>query len=89
MSLTVEMISAPAINLVKTVGTTAGVCAPDAAITVTEGTTVYYCYTVTNTGNVTFTSHDLSDDQLGTLLTGFAYTLEPGASTSCASPRGR
>ena len=85
VSLTVETPQVPSITLVKTVGTTVGVCSPDTAITVAAGTTVYYCYTVTNTGSVTFTTHDLSDDQLGTLLTGFAYSLAPGASTNFIS----
>ena len=46
------------------------------------GTTVYYCYTVTNTGTVTFTTHDLADDQLGTIFTGLAYSLIPGSSVN-------
>ena len=70
----------PAISLNKTVGTTPGVCATTSTITVAAGTTVYYCYEVTNIGDVTFTTHDLVDDQLGGLLTGFGYTLNPGAS---------
>jgi len=36
---------------------------------------------VTNTGDVTFTTHDLVDDQLGGLLTGFGYTLNPEPAT--------
>ncbi len=70
----------PAIQLDKTVGTDPGKCAPDDAIVVLAGTEVTYCYTVTNSGNVTFTSHDLEDDQLGVLLDDFAYQLAPGAS---------
>ena len=81
MTLTVET-PAPSISLVKTVGTTVGVCSPDTAITVAAGTTVYYCYTVTNTGSVTFTTHDLSDDVLGTIFTGLNYTLTPGSSVN-------
>ncbi|MEP0775099.1 MAG: isopeptide-forming domain-containing fimbrial protein [Acidobacteriota bacterium] len=70
----------PAISLVKTVGTAAGVCAPTSAISVAPGTTVYYCYTVTNTGTVTLPLHDLSDDQLGTIFSGLNYVLTPGSS---------
>lgn len=70
----------PAISLVKTVGTTSGVCAPTSAISVAPGTTVYYCYTVTNTGTVTLNLHELSDNQLGMLFTGLNYVLTPGSS---------
>jgi hypothetical protein len=43
---------------------------------------VYYCYTVTNTGNVAFGLHTLTDDVLGTIFTGLAYNLAPGASVN-------
>ncbi|MCA9874292.1 MAG: hypothetical protein KC441_11575, partial [Anaerolineales bacterium] len=69
-----------AVSLSKTVGTDAGVCATTTEIAVTEGTAVYYCYTIVNTGSVSLPYHDLVDDQLGTILTGFAYNLAPGAS---------
>ena len=71
----------PAINLVKTVGTDPSACATTNQITLpVGGGTAVYCYEVTNTGNVTFTLHDLVDDQLGAILTSFPYTLAPGAS---------
>jgi hypothetical protein len=70
------------IEIVKTVGTDPAVCAADSNITVPAGTEVYYCYTVTNTGDATLNLHDLVDDQLGTLFTGFAYALTPGSSVS-------
>ena len=72
----------PSISLRKTVGTTPGVCAATSNISVAPGTTVYYCYTVTNNGTVTLETHDLSDDQLGTIFTGFSYSLTPGNSVS-------
>lgn len=68
------------IDLVKTVGTDPAVCANGNAITVDYGTDVTYCYTVENTGTVTMTLHTLEDDQLGTILSDFAYNLAPGAS---------
>jgi hypothetical protein len=72
---------APALVLVKTVGTDPSVCATTNQVTFPPGGgTAVYCYEVTNTGNVTFTVHDLVDDQLGALLTSFPYTLAPGAS---------
>ena len=76
----------PSISLAKTVGTDPGVCATTSNITVPEGTTVYYCYEVTNTGDVTFNLHDLVDDQLGTIFTGFAYALTPGAASAPLTP---
>ncbi len=72
----------PSISLVKTVGTTAGVCANTSNITVPQGTTVYYCYTVTNTGDTAFGLHTLTDDVLGTIFSGLAYNLAPGASVN-------
>ena len=50
------------------------------AVAVAPGTDVYYCYEVTNTGTITLGLHDLADDQLGTILSGFPFTLTPGAS---------
>lgn len=82
ITLTVSQPYTPSISLVKTVGTTPGVCAPTSNITVAPGTTVYYCYTVTNTGNVTLDLHTLVDDQLGTIFSGFNYSLAPGASVN-------
>ncbi len=70
----------PAITMVKTVGTVDGVCATTDTIVVPPGTDVYYCYTVTNTGNTALGLHDLVDDQLGTILDDLAYDLQPGAS---------
>ncbi|HSH03445.1 MAG TPA: M36 family metallopeptidase [Anaerolineae bacterium] len=67
------------ISLEKTVSTD-GSCGTTNTLTVNTGTPVYYCYTVTNTGSVSLTVHDLMDDQLGTLLTGAAVTLDPAAS---------
>ena len=71
-----------AITLSKTVGTTPGVCAATSSLSVDTGTTVYYCYTVTNTGSTTLTTHDLVDDQLGAIFTGHSHSLAPGASIS-------
>jgi hypothetical protein len=43
-------------------------------------TTVVYCYTITNTGSETLTTHTLVDDQLGILLDGALFDVAPGAS---------
>jgi hypothetical protein len=76
----------PSIDLVKTVGTVPAVCAPTNNITVSTGTTVYYCYEVTNTGTVTFEFHTLEDDVLGTIFTNVPVTLAPGASYQHIEP---
>lgn len=80
LTTTAVFVPAPSITLIKTVGVGAGTCATTTTITVTVGTIVYYCYEVTNTGNITLSLHDLDDDQLGSLLSGLAYDLAPGAS---------
>jgi len=74
------LVVEPAIELAKTVGTDSSVCATTDEITVDEGTTVYYCYTVTNTGDVMLDIHNLEDDILGPILIDFPYDLMPGAS---------
>ncbi|MCB1039647.1 MAG: DUF4214 domain-containing protein [Acidimicrobiales bacterium] len=72
----------PFISMVKTVGTDPMACADTTGITITAATTrVIYCYTVTNTGTVPFTSHDLTDDKLGVLLDDYAFDLQPGGTT--------
>ena len=70
----------PAVILSKTVGTTPE-CGSQNSLTVPAGAEVTYCYTIINAGNVTFTTHSLSDSQLGTLLNNFNYVLGPGQST--------
>ena len=67
---TVTVAVAEVITLVKTVGTTAGECATTTSLSVVSGTTVYYCYTVTNDTQSTLVTHSLSDDVLGDLLVG-------------------
>ncbi len=80
VTLTIEAPE-PAITLDVTVGTEAGMCGTDSAITVVEGTVVYYCYTVENTGNVTLPTHVITDTVWGHIDT-FVYDLHPGMSES-------
>lgn len=68
------------IAVTKTVGTQPGVCSPTQTLTVSAGTRVYYCVTVTNTGTHTLTRHTLVDSHLGSW--GFNAGLPPGASLS-------
>ena len=71
-----------AVSLTKTVGLVPGVCATTSTIIAPPGATVYYCYTARNNGLNALTTHDLVDDQLGTIFTGLAYTLNPGESVN-------
>ena len=78
VSVTACMPGVPEITLSKTVGLTSGVCGTDETLTIEHGTPVTYCYTVENTGDITLTTHDLVDDQLGTILDNEPITLDPG-----------
>ena len=46
-------VGGPSITISQTVGTDSSACATTDVITVTTGSTVYYCYEVTNTGDIT------------------------------------
>ena len=70
----------PEITLEKTIGLDENLCATESVLEVPVGTVVQYCFLVTNTGTVSFDTHDLVDSQLGTILSGFSYVLVPGAS---------
>lgn len=65
--------------LSKTVGTTAGVCAVTHEITLTAGSTAYYCFSILNNSPYTLSLHTLADDHLGVIFTGLAYDVPPGA----------
>jgi hypothetical protein len=81
-SFTDVVVTAPDVSLNKTVGTDPAVCAATDTISVPSGyggTDVYYCYEITNTGDVTLTFHTLTDSELGLLLGPDAvYDLGPG-----------
>lgn len=70
----------PSLELVKTVGLEANVCASTEQVEISPGTRVTYCYEVTNTGIEALDQHTLIDDQLGRILLNFPYNLMPGAS---------
>lgn len=74
------------ITLEKTVGTDPNVCATTTQIAAPYGSSVYYCFTVTNTGTIALTSHDLVDSHLGTVLDDFSYNLLPGSSAFLVVP---
>ena len=79
----------PDISLDKTVGLDPGLCATTDNVTIAPNTVVYYCYTVTNTGNVTLTLHDLVDSELGSLFTVLPYALGPGGERGLGRSRVR
>jgi hypothetical protein len=78
-TVTVTVVD-PAVTVDKTAGTDESTCGTADSLSVPAGTEVFYCYEVTNTGELTVTRHDLVDDQLGTILTDFPFTLAPGSS---------
>jgi hypothetical protein len=75
-------VAAPSIAMTKTVGLDPATCATSDNLTVPAGyggTTVYYCYAMQNTGDVTVTYHTLVDTELGTLLgPDFILDIGPG-----------
>ena len=79
----VDLISA-SISLKKTVWIDGyePACGTESDIKVPTGTTVAYCYTVTNTGDIPLVMHSLSDDKLGQIFTDKAATLAPGQSVT-------
>ena len=80
--ITLVQTSVAAISLSKTAGTDPTECATTSSLTVAAGTEVTYCFTVTNSGTVTLTNHNLADSHLGQLLSDFSFSLAPGSSTS-------
>jgi hypothetical protein len=78
----------PPLSLQKTVGTHPETCATGGHIVVKKGTTVYYCYTVTNHESFTLTTHSLVDDMLGpiALPNGGNFILAPGDSKVITAP---
>ncbi len=75
------------LTLTKTVGLDPASCAAAKGISVVKGTTVYYCYTITNNDVVSYTMHSLEDSVLGwiTLPNGGDFFLEPQESMSVTS----
>lgn len=71
-------IETGAIALGVTVATSE-VCGTEASITVDQGGSLYFCYTVTNTGGKVLRFHSLSDNAFGAVLTNVYYELQPGA----------
>lgn len=68
-----------AITVNKTVSTD-GSCGASSTINAPYNSDVTYCYQITNSGNLTYTSHMVMDDQLGMVLPMTNLALNPGAS---------
>lgn len=79
-------VGVASIVMTKTVGLVPDVCAATDHLSVVSGSTVYYCYTVRNTGDAAFELHDLEDDKLGTVFNGLSFTLSPGAFINSVAP---
>lgn len=72
----------PGVDISVGVGTDATVCATAPEVDIAPGTEVFFCATATNTGNVTFDLHTISDTVNGALLTDGAHVLAPGESVT-------
>ena len=66
-----------ALSVQKSVGVDANGCATTSDLTVTAGTTVYYCFTLRNSGSITLTEHTIVDTPLG-INSVISSTLAPG-----------
>lgn len=77
----------PTISLSATVELDSGVesCGINESLSVLPGQTVRYCHKILNTGFLPIVSHDLVDDNLGTILNSFPYLLNPGSSAFITS----
>jgi hypothetical protein len=53
---------------------------------VAPGTSLTYCYKISNIGPSLLSQHDLVDSQQGGLLSGFSFDLRPGASAILPQP---
>jgi parallel beta-helix repeat protein len=68
-----------ALVLSKTVGLTPDRCGVSNIVGVPAGTTIYYCYTILNTGAAPLSLHNLADSEIGPVLIDLDYVLAPGA----------
>ncbi|MEM7538729.1 MAG: SdrD B-like domain-containing protein [Chloroflexota bacterium] len=77
-----SQVFVPQIDLQMTVGTDPSDCATTSTLDLMPNTIVYYCYTVTNWGEVPLVTHDLNDTIHGQILSNFYYELGPKDSTN-------
>ncbi|MBE2236535.1 MAG: right-handed parallel beta-helix repeat-containing protein [Caldilineaceae bacterium] len=62
----------------KTVGLAPERCGISDIIGIPAGTSVYYCYTILNTGEVPLSLHSLADSEAGPVLADLDYVVQPG-----------
>lgn len=65
--------------ITKTVGLVPGLCATGKEVVIDRGTPVYYCFVVTNVGNVPFTRYEFNDVQLQIAGASSTFVFWPGA----------
>lgn len=75
---TILDVVGPNLGLSKTVGQSRTNCSTTSNLRIPSGQGVFFCITLENRGDITLTSHTLSDSQQGINGT-FVYTLPPGA----------
>ncbi len=75
------LIVDPDIQIVKTVSLD-GQCPGSQSVSVLSGTTVTYCYAVTNTGDTHLSNISVTDDKLGAICT--IPLLAPNAAQTCS-----
>lgn len=69
----------PGLSVVKSVGLNPDTCAQPGSLLVQPGANLYYCLTLTNTGDVTFTTHTIDDALLGIQGAAINAVLPPSA----------
>lgn len=72
----------PGLSVVKSVGLDPDACAPPGGLLAQPGANLYYCLTLTNTGDVTFTEHTVDDPLLGIHNAVINAVLPPSATLS-------
>ncbi len=69
----------PGLSVIKSVGLDPNACAQPGSVQVQPGANLYYCLTLTNTGDVTFTTHTIDDPLVGIHNAVLAAVLPPSA----------
>ena len=80
-SAVVQVVN-PSLVVTKSVALDPNACNDGGNLLAPIGSWLYYCLTLTNTGDVTFTTHTVDDAQLGIVGVDISAPLLPGASLS-------
>lgn len=73
-----EFVPEVSVVVNKTVGTDSNTCGDSDLLTVPRNTVVFYCFTIQNTGDITFTEHTIADPVLDVNTT-ISFDLAPSA----------